>query len=175
VKDPRPLISERLRRVHSWDFVWLNWPGTRLRLKIRRPDPPPVDGEHVIIVHKGKFGLGCYVEKDGMKVFDVAFHDGTQRSQLYVRWRDIRAVVIEAHGKDKTEADRMTIVPALTLLERMLVKAGDTKAVHVPPFPGTCSTCEHHAQGRCYHPSNDGPCKVDPASLPSWCPGYSPR
>lgn len=95
--DHRPALSQKLKELDVQEVVWWTWPYPRVRLKLARPlsDPPQPSG-WVVFVHRSRFGVGLYADKDGETVQCCRWVDGRPGPEcVYVH--DIRAVVVESH------------------------------------------------------------------------------
>lgn len=114
--DHRPELSSKLKRLSEGPQVF-EWPGRgRLLLEPPREYVPlyPVP-RLAIIVHRGRFGLGSVVHKDGLRALDVEWLTGEPKTaQVYLRRHQVRALVTDAPARvAEAEADSLVGKPVL--------------------------------------------------------------
>jgi hypothetical protein len=93
MSDPRPVISSKLKELETQLEVQCPWPNPEMTLTLTKVPESMWYMGWVIFVHRGRFGLGIFVEKDGPRVGDCRWADGRGGPEaLYAH--DIRAIVV---------------------------------------------------------------------------------
>jgi hypothetical protein len=93
--DLRPYLSAKLKALESGP-VWCTWPNPKVRIQLSKPDLI-THRSWIVFVHKARFGLGRYSNKDGKRALNCKWLEGAGPDTVYVH--DIRAVVVD--GSDR--------------------------------------------------------------------------
>jgi hypothetical protein len=99
--DIRAVLSDKLKELaNGATDVWVTWPYPHTRMRLSNTARPAKQDktaqEWVLFVHKGRFGVGYFFDKNGPHVGGCKWVDGRSGpDQLYVH--DIRADIVEAH------------------------------------------------------------------------------